>query len=65
MASFNDFRIRADALRRLAEAARGEGIRADLAHLADRFDMLAETLEREERQSDARDAPSHSRMMGR
>jgi len=64
MGSYNDFRNRAAALRRLAETARGEAIRADLTHLADRFEDLAGTLESEERSSEARNAKDLPRVTG-
>lgn len=57
MGSLNDFRNRAAALRHLAEASRSNAVKADLIHLADRFEKLAVTFEAEALQSDTRDAP--------
>jgi hypothetical protein len=53
MGSFADYRSRAAELRQQAKSARGEGVRADLIHLAERFERLAGRMTSEETQSKA------------
>jgi hypothetical protein len=53
MGSFADYRTRAAELRQQAESARGEGVRADLIHLAERFEKLAGRISSDGTQSKA------------